>query len=208
MADMLKQADDMQSTIDQRWNKMSAHHRADGRGDDHCMVGKMKDMIARHRRIAGQHQQFRRFLPPDPQLPLLGTALLQHSRLLGAALDLRHPRRHRHDDRRHPADLIPDMERLDALMPQMVALMPSMIATMKNMKTYDADHVWQTQKGMQDQMSAMQDNSIGHGRGLRRRPERRLVLSAAGDLRERRLQARHEELPVPQRTCGALHHQP
>ena len=58
--------------------------------------------------------------------------------------------------------IIPDMERLNALMPQMVALMPSMIATMKNMKTYMLT-MYQTQKGIQDQMSAMQDNSSAMG---------------------------------------------
>ncbi|MGW0163332.1 MMPL/RND family transporter [Mycobacterium sp. NPDC003323] len=59
-------------------------------------------------------------------------------------------------------DLIPDMERLDALMPQMVALMPQMIATMKNMQRYMLT-MYQTQKGIQDQMSAMQDNSSAMG---------------------------------------------
>ncbi|ANE78631.1 hypothetical protein A7U43_04130 [Mycobacterium adipatum] len=59
-------------------------------------------------------------------------------------------------------DIIPDMERLNALMPQMVALMPSMIATMKNMRTYMLT-MYQTQKGIQDQMSAMQDNSSAMG---------------------------------------------
>ena len=105
-------------------------------------------------------------------------------------------------------ELIPDMERLDALMPQMVAMMPEMIATMKNMKTDDADDVCQTQKGMQDQMAAMQDNSIGHGRGVRRVDERRLVLSAAGGLRQRRLQTRHGAVPLARRPRGAVHHQP
>ena len=59
-------------------------------------------------------------------------------------------------------DLIPDMERLASLMPQMVVLMPQMIATMKNMQRYMLT-MYQTQKGIQDQMSAMQDNSSAMG---------------------------------------------
>ncbi len=45
------------------------------------------------------------------------------------------------------------------------------------------------------------------GRRVRRLDERRHVLSAAGGVRQRRLQARHGELPVPGRQVSALHHQ-
>jgi RND superfamily putative drug exporter len=44
----------------------------------------------------------------------------------------------------------------------LVALMPSMISTMKNMKTMMLT-MYATQKGMQDQTSAMQDNSTAMG---------------------------------------------
>jgi hypothetical protein len=59
----------------------------------------------------------------------------------------------------------------------MVALMPSMIETMKDMKTMMLT-MYATQKGMQDQQSAMGELD-GHGRGVRRVDER-LVLSASG----------------------------
>jgi putative drug exporter of the RND superfamily len=61
--------------------------------------------------------------------------------------------------------LLPDLERLDTLMPQMVALMPMQIQTMKNMRTYMLT-MYQTQKGLQDQMSAMQDNGTAMGRAF------------------------------------------
>lgn len=60
---------------------------------------------------------------------------------------------------------MPDMERLDELMPQMVAIMPSMVETMKNMKTYMLT-MYQSQKGLQDQMSAMQENSTAMGKAF------------------------------------------
>jgi RND superfamily putative drug exporter len=54
------------------------------------------------------------------------------------------------------------MERLDALMPQLVALMPKMIETMKSMKQMMLTQ-YQTQKGMQDQMAALQENASAMG---------------------------------------------
>ena len=59
-------------------------------------------------------------------------------------------------------EIIPEMKRLDSLMPQMVALMPEMISTMKTMKTMMLT-MYQTQKGQQDQMAAMQENSDAMG---------------------------------------------
>ena len=52
--------------------------------------------------------------------------------------------------------LMPLMDRLDSLMPQMVALMPSMIETMKSMQHITLT-MYQSQKSQQDQMKAMQD---------------------------------------------------
>ncbi|MUL45631.1 MMPL family transporter [Mycobacterium sp. CBMA293] len=58
--------------------------------------------------------------------------------------------------------VIPDMLKLDKLMPQMVALMPEMISTMTHMKQYMLT-MYQTQKGLQDQMQAQQDNASAMG---------------------------------------------
>ncbi|MEH3139984.1 MAG: MMPL family transporter [Mycobacterium kyogaense] len=59
-------------------------------------------------------------------------------------------------------EIIPEMERLDTLMPQMVALMPEMISTMKTMKTMMLT-MYQSQKGMQDQMAAQQEDADAMG---------------------------------------------
>ncbi len=58
--------------------------------------------------------------------------------------------------------LVPDLKRLDALMPQMLALMPSQIETMKSMKTMMLT-MYQTQKGFQDQMAEMQKGQSAMG---------------------------------------------
>ena len=79
------------------------HHAQHGREDE--------EHGRRHRRSAGQHREFRRLLPAAPQLLLLGTALLRHPGLLFAAVDLRHPRRHRRPDRRRPATACPTWTR-------------------------------------------------------------------------------------------------
>ena len=61
--------------------------------------------------------------------------------------------------------MIPDMERLSSLMPQMVALMPTMIDTMKSVKQMMLT-VYQTQNGMQQQMTEMQQNSEAMGKAF------------------------------------------
>jgi RND superfamily putative drug exporter len=58
--------------------------------------------------------------------------------------------------------LIPEMERLDSLMPQLVSLMPQQIETMKTMRTMMLT-MYATQKGMQDQIAALQENSSAMG---------------------------------------------
>lgn len=62
-------------------------------------------------------------------------------------------------------DMVPDMERLSSLMPQMVSLMPTMIDTMKSVKQMMLT-VYQTQNGMQQQMTEMQQNSEAMGQAF------------------------------------------
>jgi RND superfamily putative drug exporter len=50
-------------------------------------------------------------------------------------------------------------------MPQLVAIMPSMIQTMKNMKNITLT-MYQSQKGQQDQMKALQENSTAMGQAF------------------------------------------
>ncbi|MDT5400365.1 MAG: putative drug exporter of the superfamily, partial [Mycobacterium sp.] len=58
--------------------------------------------------------------------------------------------------------LVPDLVRLDQLMPQLVALMPAQIATMKSMKQMMLT-MYATQKGQQDQQAAATENSSAMG---------------------------------------------
>ncbi|MBI3214770.1 MAG: MMPL family transporter [Mycobacterium sp.] len=58
--------------------------------------------------------------------------------------------------------ILPDIDKIEVLLPQMLALMPANIATMKSMKTM-MQTMYQTQKGQQDQMEAMQKNSSAMG---------------------------------------------
>ncbi|MGJ6121577.1 MMPL family transporter [Mycolicibacterium sp. Y3] len=159
MANMLKQADDMQVTID-NMTKMS-NITAQMAATTHSMVTKMKNMtvdIAELRDHIADFDDFfrpiRNYLYWEPHcydIPSCWAIRSIFDTLDGIDTMT--------DDIQK---LMPDMERLDTLMPQMVALMPSMIATMKNMKTYMLT-MYQTQKGIQDQMSAMQDNSSAMG---------------------------------------------
>jgi putative drug exporter of the RND superfamily len=61
--------------------------------------------------------------------------------------------------------LVPDLERLDTLMPQLVAIMPSMVETMKSMRNITLT-MYQSQKGQQDQMKAMQENQGAMGQAF------------------------------------------
>ncbi|WP_090359273.1 RND family transporter [Mycolicibacterium fluoranthenivorans] len=159
MANMLKQADDMQVTID-NMTKMS-DITVQMAATTHSMVTKMKNMTVDVAELRDHIADFDDFFRPirnylywEPHcydIPSCWAIRSIFDTLDGIDTMT--------DDIQK---LMPDMERLDTLMPQMVALMPSMIATMKNMKTYMLT-MYQTQKGIQDQMSAMQDNSSAMG---------------------------------------------
>ena len=105
MADMLVQADEMQTTID-TLTKMSALTQQMA-GITHSMVAKTKNMTVDIAELRDNIADFDDFFRPHAQLPLLGTALLRHPAVLVGAVDFRHPRRHRHDDRRHPGSWCP-----------------------------------------------------------------------------------------------------
>ncbi len=159
MANMLKQADDMLTTITnmEKMNAITVQMAA----VTHSMVTKMKDMTVDIAELRDNISNFDDFFRPmrnyfywEPHcFNIPGCWALRSIFDTLDGIDIMT------DDIQA---IIPDMERLDALMPQMVALMPSMIATMKNMRTYMLT-MYQTQKGIQDQMSAMQDNSSAMG---------------------------------------------
>jgi RND superfamily putative drug exporter len=158
-ANMLKQADDMQSTIDSM-TKMSSitKQMADLM---HSMVTKMKDMTVDIAELRDNISNFDDFFRPlrnyfywEPHcfdIPVCFSIRSIFDTLDGIdtmTTDIQ--------------TLLPVMERLDVLMPQMVALMPPMIATMTNMKRIMLT-MYATQKGMQDQTTAMQENQSAMG---------------------------------------------
>ncbi|KAA0083541.1 MMPL family transporter [Mycolicibacterium sp. P9-64] len=158
-ANMLKQADDMQTTIDSM-TKMSniTKQMADLM---HDMVGKMKNMTVDVAELRDDIANFDDFFRPmrnyfywEPHcydIPVCFSIRSIFDTLDGIDImttDIQ--------------ELLPVMERLDVLMPQMVALMPPMIDTMKNMKRIMLT-MYATQKGMQDQTTAMQENQSAMG---------------------------------------------
>ncbi len=159
MANMLKQADEMLTTITsmEKMNAITAQMAA----VTNSMVTKMKNMALDIAELRDHISDFDDFFRPlrnyfywEPHcFNIPGCWALRSIFDTLDGIDVMTD---------NFQDIIPDMERLNALMPQMVALMPSMIATMKNMRTYMLT-MYQTQKGIQDQMSAMQDNSSAMG---------------------------------------------
>jgi RND superfamily putative drug exporter len=159
MANMLKQADDMQTTIN-TMEKMSAL-TAQMAAVTHSMVAKIKGMTVDIAQLRNNISDFDDFFRPlrayfywEPHcfdIPVCWSIRSVFDTLDGIDLLT--------DDIQN---LLPDLERLDSLMPQLVALMPSMIETMKSMKHMMLT-MYATQKGMQDQQSAMQENSTAMG---------------------------------------------
>jgi RND superfamily putative drug exporter len=162
MADMLKQADEMQSTID-TMTKMS-NITKEMAATTHSMVTRMKGMVVDIQELRDNIANFDDFFRPlrgyfywEPHcfdIPVCWSIRSVFDTLDGIDTMT--------DDIQA---LMPDMERLDTLMPQMVALMPGMIETMKNMKQMMLT-MYQSQKGQQDQLAALQDNATAMGQAF------------------------------------------
>src|SRR3954452_3531032 len=145
MANMLKQANDMQTSIDtmQRMQSITVQMAA----TTHSMVTKMKGMTVDIEELRDNISNFDDFFRPlrnyfywEPHcydIPICWSIRAVFDTLDGIDTMT--------DDIKN---LMPDMERLDALMPQMVALMPSMIDTMKSMQTI-TQTMYQSQKSQQ-----------------------------------------------------------
>lgn len=159
MANMKKQADDMQTSIDtmERMQSITVQMAA----TTHSMVEKMKNMTLDVAELRDNIANFDDFFRPlrnyfywEPHcfnIPVCWSLRSIFDTLDGIDTMT--------DDIQA---LMPDMERLDSLMPQMVALMPSMIETMKSMKTISLT-MYQSQKSQQDQQKAMQENQGAMG---------------------------------------------
>ncbi|VEG43906.1 Transport protein [Mycolicibacterium flavescens] len=159
MADMLVQADEMQSTIDQM-EKMASlmQQMAD---TTHSMVRKTKEMTVDIAELRDHIADFDDFFRPirsyfywEPHcfnIPICWSLRSIFDTLDGIDTLT--------DDIEH---LVPDLEHLDSLMPQLILLLPQQIETMKTMKTMMLT-MHSSQKGLQDQMAAMQENSHAMG---------------------------------------------
>ena len=162
MANMLIQANDMQTTIN-TMEKMQAltQEMAD---TTHSMVQKTKNMSVDIGEVRDNIANFDDFFRPlrnyfywEPHcydIPICYSLRSIFDTLDGIDVLT--------DD---VQQLVPDLEHLDTLMPQLVAIMPSMIQTMKNMKNITLT-MYQSQKGQQDQMKAIQENSTAMGQAF------------------------------------------
>ena len=161
-ANMLKQADDMQNTIDTMTKMQGITEQM--AGVMHSMVGRMKGMTVDIQQLRDNIANFDDFLRPlrnyfywEPHcfdIPVCWSIRSVFDTLDGIDTMT--------DDIQA---LMPDMEKLDVLMPQMVALMPSMVSTMKSMKTMMLT-MYATQKGMQDQQTAGSENATAMGQAF------------------------------------------
>ncbi|ABM13991.1 RND family transporter [Mycolicibacterium sp. jd] len=159
MADMLVQADEMANTI-ATMEKMS-NLTAQMADITHSMVSKMENMLTDIEDLRDSIANFDDFFRPirnyfywEPHcynIPVCWALRSVFDTLDGINVMT--------DDFR---EILPDMKRLDSLMPQMVALMPEMIETMKTMRTMMLT-MYQSQKGQQDQMAAMSEDADAMG---------------------------------------------
>ncbi|WP_435405663.1 RND family transporter [Mycolicibacterium houstonense] len=162
MADMLKQADEMQITIDTMDKMIALMEQM--RDVMNSMVGKMHGMLDDIKELRDNISDFDDFFRPirnylywEPHcynIPMCWSIRSVFDTLDG--IDTM------------TADfeqIVPDMDKMNALIPVMIANMQPMIATMKTMKTMMLT-MQATQGGLQDQMAAMQDNSTAMGQAF------------------------------------------
>lgn len=159
MADMLVQADEMQTTIDTLTRMQSLMGQMSA--TTHSMVEKTKNMTVDVAELRDNIANFDDFFRPlrnyfywEPHcfdIPVCWSFRSVFDTLDGIDTMT--------DDIQQ---LVPDLERLDALMPQLMALMPQQIETMKKMQTMMLT-MHSTQAGLQDQQAAMSENQSAMG---------------------------------------------
>ncbi len=162
MANTLKQASDMQTSIDalQKMQNITVQMAA----TTHSMVEKMKGTVVDLNQLRDNIADFDDFFRPmrnylywEPHcfdIPVCWSIRSVFDTLDGVDTMT--------DDLQN---LMPDLERLDTLMPQLVAVMPAQIATMKSMQQITLT-MYQSQKSQQDQQKAMQENSTAMGQAF------------------------------------------
>jgi putative drug exporter of the RND superfamily len=162
MKDMLKMADEMQTTV----NTMEQMLVLVGQMSDttHSMVGKMHGMVDDVKEMRDHIADFDDFFRPirnylywEPKcfnIPMCWSIRSIFDTLDGIDTMT--------DDIQK---MMPDMDRLDELMPQMLTIMPPMIETMKNMKNMMLT-MQATMGGLQDQMEAMMKDQTAMGQAF------------------------------------------
>jgi RND superfamily putative drug exporter len=162
MANTLKQANDMQTSINtlEKMQNVTTQMAA----TTHSMVEKIKSMTIDIETLRDHIADFDDFFRPlrnylywEPHcfdIPLCWSTRSVFDTLDGIDTLT--------DDIRA---LLPDLERLDTLLPQMVALMPAQIATMKSMQQITLT-MYQSQKGQQDQQKALQSDGNAMGKAF------------------------------------------
>ncbi|ART72868.1 MMPL family RND transporter [Mycobacterium dioxanotrophicus] len=156
---MLKQADDLQMSIDAMTEMMNI--QTDLAAVSQRMADKMKttsgDISSVRDHLADFDDQFRplrNYLYWEPHcfdIPMCWSLRSVFDSLDGIGT--------MSDDFQ---DLVPDMQRMADLMPRMVAVMPAQIQSMKNQKRTLLNQ-YQVQKAQQNQTMAMQENSTAMG---------------------------------------------
>ncbi len=204
MADMLVQADEMNKTI-ATMTKMSALTK-EMAATTHSMVTKMKSMTVDVAELRDNIANFDDFFRPlrnyfywEPHcfnIPVCYSIRSIFDTLDGIDIMT--------DDIQQ---LIPDMERLDQLMPQLVTLMPPMIETMETMRTMMLT-MYATQKGMQDQMAAQQENSSAMGEAFDASMNDDSFYLPPEVFDNAEFKKGHGELHLSGRQVGALHRRP
>lgn len=159
MADMLVQAGDMQKTIDTMNQMIALMEKLSA--TTHSMVGTTHDTadeVAELRDHIADFDDFfrplRNYLSWEPHcydIPICWA--------IGSVFDTLDGIDTMTDDFQ---SLLPDLDRLDALMPQMIAMMGPTIEIMKTMRTMMLT-MHSTQAGLQDQMAAMDQNRAAMG---------------------------------------------
>ena len=159
MADMLKQADMMQTTIDSMGRMQSiTQQMAD---TTHQMVLKMLTMTLDISELRNNMADFEDFFRPIRSYFYWE----KHCRDIPACWSLRSVFDGVDTMTDDIQSLLPLMQRLDTLMPQMTALMPAMIDNMQSMKTTMLT-MYSTQKGLLDEQKEAQKNSNAMGKAF------------------------------------------
>jgi putative drug exporter of the RND superfamily len=162
MGDMLKQSNEMQTTIDSMVKMQGlTKQMAD---DMHAMVQKMHSMTIDVAELRDHMADFEDFFRPVRSyfywekhcfdIPVCWSLRSVFDGLDGIDTMT--------DDIQ---SLLPIMDHLDKVMPQLTALMPEMIANMTDMKTTMLT-MYQSQKGLLDQQVAAQQNSTAMGKAF------------------------------------------